>query len=223
MSRAKELRKSVIESGSPLARHSLNQAKIKLALEGDKRLGFLPARAESQLEKILTGVRGNELFELILGKVESFDIRGLPVPARIGRLGLAITSLVNQELKYDPADFVTDASQFKRLKFLAGTPFENLIPKQLMVNGYLIDTGQIPPRPDVVKKVHEAAGVFAHNFGGVRFNEEPEVTVVLVVVAFQNISRYIAKEIQKKRLSARHARRMVVVFGETVDRHLAKF
>ena len=218
----KHERELVLESGSPLAKHSLNQAKIKLTLEGERRLGIFPTRRESQLQQILKSGQGNELFELIFGKVQSFEEEGLPVPSRIGRLGLTVTSLVNRELKYDSEDFISEALKFRRLKFLAGSQFENLIPKNLMVNNYLLATNQIPPKPAMVKKAHKAAGVFAYNFGGIRFNEEPEMTVILTVVALQNISLYIAKEIQKKRLSVQHARRMVVVFGETSSRHLAK-
>ena len=219
-SKSERERLIVIGSGSPLAKHSMNQGATKRSLQGERRLGIFPARVESQITKLLNELGSDEDFSDFFKRAQVFSEKGLVIPIRVGQLSLRVSSLVNQRLKEDIEGFVEHSQDFPHFKFLQGSQFDFLIPQQLMVLNYLRDTGQLPPHPKTIRYVQKSAKVFAYNYGGFNFTESEQLTALSAMIVFGNIARYIGREISKNRISELHARRMVMVFGETTNRHL---
>jgi len=105
-SRSERERRIVIKSGSPLAKHSMNQEKIKSSLEGERRLGIRGERGQSGLSQEFEDLRSDDLFIHFCEAARRFDEEGLPIPERAGLFALGMSSLINARLKEDPQAFL---------------------------------------------------------------------------------------------------------------------
>ena len=209
----------VIAADSPLARHSTNQRNIKDSLEGERRIGIKKGRGKSQFSCEMEEWKKDELFMFFYDAARKFDQEGLPVNVRLGLFVLGISLYINARLKKDPQAFLQSVANTEEIDYRLGSPFEKLISKPKMVSNLLRRLG-ISHKPEYLQEVYQAAGVFARNFGALNFSEGEEAVSINALAAINNISIYLGKEMSENNLPAKLASQVVMVFGETTNRHL---
>lgn len=222
--RTRAERETVIQSGSPLMHHSLNQQKIRRSLEGERKVEISRTRKASRDEfaELIESLRSNKDFERLILRANELEEEKQPIPKRIGVIALTITSIINGALKNRGEQFAENVKGLPRFEFTTSPPHQELIPVDLMVNNFLSDIRQIPQNPALRELVVSSARLFAENFGGVIFSEGPELTALSGLIATKNITRYLAKEIEENQLDVFVARKMLVSFGSTVNQQLVR-
>ena len=218
-SKSERQRAMVIGSGSPLAKHSMNQVKIKSSLEGERRLGIREERTQSEFSQAFEDLRSDELFIHFCKAARRFDEEGSFIPERTGLFALGMSSIINARLKGDLRAFFEGLEGAVELTYDLGSPLEKLIPKMQMVANF-IRRPEIQFQPKDLYLTLKGAGVFAHNFGALNFGQGEEIAALHALMGINNISVYLASEINEQNLSVKQARQMVMVFGETTKRHL---
>ncbi len=222
----KEERELVIKSGSPLRHHHLSQAAIKRSLEGERRLGIFPSRSKRSNdvieEQLSMMVQADPRLQYMRDVVQELDQNNQPIPLRMGKLSLIVSSFINQDLKTDPQNFIEEFSKAKKFKFLHGTPFENLFPINKMAANYLTKDGYMTKDTHQIQQTYASAKNFAQNLGGIIFNQGEQMTMLSTLIALNNLSIYFAKEIDKHTISVTQARKQIIAFGTTAANELAK-
>jgi|SRR3989344_226986 len=218
-SKSERERLIIIGSGSPLAKHSMNQGATKRSLEGERRLGITEERTQSEFSQAIEDLKSDELFMFFCNAAASYDREGLPVPARVGLFALGISSLINAKLKEDPQAFIEEVRGAQQFTYDSGSPLGRLIPEMKMVANF-IRRPEIQFKREDLYLTLKGAGVFVYNFGALNFGQGEEVAALHALMGINNISVYLASEINEQNLSVKHARLMTVAFGETTNRHL---
>ena len=152
-SRSERERLIVIGSGSPLAKHSMNQGATKRSLEGERRLGITEERTQSEFSQAIEDLKSDELFMFFCNAAASYDREGLPVPARVGLFALGISSLVNARLKNEAQAFIEEMAEADQFPFDLGSPLEKLIPRAKMVSDFF-QRADIPFRSEKIGRAH---------------------------------------------------------------------
>ncbi|OGD86298.1 hypothetical protein A2164_03285 [Candidatus Curtissbacteria bacterium RBG_13_35_7] len=192
---------------------------MKAWLQGEKRLGFEPVKGKSQIEEFVEELHQNELLKYLFEMAYELDSEGAPIQKRIGRLALRTTSLVNTWIKEDCDTFLGIMDDIEPLEFRVGSSYKHLVLIDLMVRRFIADIGR-QPNADTVRRVSEDANLFAESWGGIQFNEGPEITALCTRVALRNIAANIADSLCQNDLDIWCVRRMLVVFGQTSNEKL---
>ncbi len=217
---SRQERKMVVESGSPLIHHSLNQRKLKSGREGEGRIFKRELSDDQNNEKC--ECFDNPNFMPLLERTELLEESNVAIPIRIGQLSLLVSSLINGQLRDNPDNFIDNNIDNEIYTFEWGTPNKKLIPKNEMILNMIKKMRNYRITPQVRKSLDTSADLFALSLGQITFNEDTHTTASVAVVGLDNISKFLADGIKGNYISVPFARTLVVTFGETIDRKLAK-
>lgn len=221
-SKIERIRQELIDAGSPMAKHSMNQRMLKKTAEGEHRLGIDKDHGQSRSKSELGEQKDGELFQIFFKLALELDNKNEPVQMRIGQFALKISSILSGVLKEDPQEFLSQVADAQVIDFPSGSQFEKLVPVEKMASSFIRDTGY-PTIPESYQSARHHAHFFALNYGGILYSEGPEMTAIFAEVALTNIALYIANQINLGQVDVYHARRMITVFGETTNQHLGRW
>ena len=213
-------RKIVLESGSPLWRHSLNQQKLKISRDGEQRI--LKLREERPNEEGSCDCHNNPDFLDFLNISETLDEKSIPIPERLGRISISITSHINRDLKAKPDDFIQKFKDgdFEDLPW--GSPHKFLIPQAQMTLNVQKKFRGILQNFQNQRAISLFADTVAACLGQIKFDEDTHTTAAISVVSQENISKIVADAITYTNIDHQFARNLIVTFGETVNHELSR-
>lgn len=215
-------RREIIDRGSPLSGHSLNQKRLKYSRQGEERI-VDPKRGFTQVKREdLVAPSENPLFAKLQALAKKQEQAGTSIPIRLGEISLAITANVNLLLRTNQPAFVEKYRDIRYVEEPWNERYTNLIPQSQMIANFFRKHRGFQKDPNVMRGVVLSADIFARSLGQIKFDDTTQVTVGSAMVAHDNICALLAMSLSQTPSDGKNLRSLVVTFGETICHELSK-